>query len=195
MPELPEVETVRKGLERLVVGKTIQKVQVLWPKIIEQPETPIFEASLVGETIQSIGRRGKFLIFHLDHYELISHLRMEGKYQFTKENTPIDKHTHVLFFFEDGSQLRYNDVRKFGRMTIVEKGASATYRGIMKLGPEPLPDSFLLADFANGLKKSHKAIKPLLLDQRLVTGLGNIYVDEALWEAKIHPEQIGRAHV
>ena len=98
MPELPEVETVRKGLERLVVGKTIQKVQVLWPKIIEQPETPIFEASLVGETIQSIGRRGKFLIFHLDHYELISHLRMEGKYQFTKENTPIDKHTHVLFF-------------------------------------------------------------------------------------------------
>ncbi|HAR0280475.1 TPA: DNA-formamidopyrimidine glycosylase, partial [Enterococcus faecium] len=162
MPELPEVETVRKGLERLVVGKTIQKVQVLWPKIIEQPETPIFEASLVGETIQSIGRRGKFLIFHLDHCELISHLRMEGKYQFTKENTPIDKHTHVLFFFEDGSQLRYNDVRKFGRMTIVEKGASATYRGIMKLGPEPLPDSFLLADFANGLKKSHKAIKPLL---------------------------------
>ena len=189
MPELPEVETVRKGLERLVVGKTIQKVQVLWPKIIEQPETPIFEASLVGETIQSIGRRGKFLIFHLDHYELISHLRMEGKYQFTKENTPIDKHTHVLFFFEDGSQLRYNDVRKFGRMTIVEKGESATYRGIMKLGPEPLPDSFLLADFAAGLKKSHKAIKPLLLDQRLVTGLGNIYVDEALWEAKIHPEQ------
>ena len=82
MPELPEVETVRKGLERLVVGKTIQKVQVLWPKIIEQPETPIFEASLVGETIQSMGRRGKFLIFHLDHCELISHLRMEGKYQF-----------------------------------------------------------------------------------------------------------------
>ena len=156
MPELPEVETVRKGLERLVVGKTIQKVQVLWPKIIEQPETPIFEASLVGETIQSIGRRGKFLIFHLDHYELISHLRMEGKYQFTKENTPIDKHTHVLFFFEDGSQLRYNDVRKFGRMTIVEKGASATYRGIMKLGQSIF------------IKYDKEAVLELMLEQPLL---------------------------
>lgn len=189
MPELPEVETVRKGLERLVVGKTIKKVQVLWPKIIEQPETPIFEATLIGERIESIGRRGKFLIFHLSHYELISHLRMEGKYQFVETNQPIDKHTHVLFFFEDGSQLRYNDVRKFGRMTLVDKGASDTYKGILKLGPEPLPDQFLLDQFILGLGKSHKAIKPLLLDQKLVTGLGNIYVDEALWEAKIHPEQ------
>ncbi|ASZ07386.1 MULTISPECIES: DNA-formamidopyrimidine glycosylase [Enterococcus] len=189
MPELPEVETVRKGLERLVTGKKIQKVQVLWPKIIEQPEAPIFEATLIGETIESIGRRGKFLIFHLTNYELISHLRMEGKYSFVEENQPLDKHTHVIFFFDDGSQLRYNDVRKFGRMTLVAKGQSDSYRGIMKLGPEPLPELFTLAEFEAGLKKSHKAIKPLLLDQRLVTGLGNIYVDEALWEAKIHPEQ------
>lgn len=189
MPELPEVETVRKGLSRLVVGKKIQKIQVLWPRIIEQPETAIFEASLVGEEILAIDRRGKFLIFRLSHYELISHLRMEGKYQFVERNEPIDKHTHVIFFFEDGSQLRYHDVRKFGRMTLVEKGASDAYKGIMKLGPEPLPDTFLLDGFRLGLQKSHKAIKPLLLDQKLVTGLGNIYVDEALWEAKIHPEQ------
>ncbi|OTP12554.1 formamidopyrimidine-DNA glycosylase [Enterococcus sp. 10A9_DIV0425] len=189
MPELPEVETVRKGLEKLVKNKKIQNVQVLWPRIIEQPEVPIFETTLIGETIESIGRRGKFLIFHLSHYELISHLRMEGKYQYIEKDQPIDKHTHVIFSFEDGSQLRYNDVRKFGRMTIVEKGTSDTYKGIMKLGPEPLPDLFGLEEFTVGLKKSHKAIKPLLLDQKLVTGLGNIYVDEALWEAKIHPEQ------
>lgn len=189
MPELPEVETVRKGLEKLVKNKKIKNVQVLWPRIIEQPEVPIFEATLIGETIESIGRRGKFLIFHLSHYEMISHLRMEGKYQYFEKEEPIDKHTHVIFSFEDGSQLRYHDVRKFGRMTIVEKGASHTYKGILKLGPEPLPDLFLLKDFTLGLQKSHKAIKPLLLDQKLVTGLGNIYVDEALWEAKIHPEQ------
>ncbi|PQF24757.1 DNA-formamidopyrimidine glycosylase [Enterococcus mundtii] len=189
MPELPEVETVRKGLEKLVKNKKIKNVQVLWPRIIEQPEVPIFEATLIGETIESIGRRGKFLIFHLSHYEMISHLRMEGKYRYFEKEEPIDKHTHVIFSFEDGSQLRYHDVRKFGRMTIVEKGASNTYKGILKLGPEPLPDLFLLKDFTLGLQKSHKAIKPLLLDQKLVTGLGNIYVDEALWEAKIHPEQ------
>ncbi|MBO0461969.1 MULTISPECIES: DNA-formamidopyrimidine glycosylase [Enterococcus] len=189
MPELPEVETVRKGLEKLVKNKKIKNVQVLWPRIIEQPEVPIFEATLVGETIEAIGRRGKFLIFHLSHYDMISHLRMEGKYQYVENDEPIDKHTHVIFSFEDGSQLRYHDVRKFGRMTIVEKGASNTYKGILKLGPEPLPDLFLLKDFTLGLQKSHKAIKPLLLDQKLVTGLGNIYVDEALWEAKIHPEQ------
>ena len=189
MPELPEVETVRKGLTRLVTGKKIKKMHVLWPKIVEQPEAPIFEASLIGEEIESIDRRGKFLIFHLSHYELISHLRMEGKYQFVEKNELIDKQTQIIFFFEDGSQLRYHDVRKFGRMTLVEKGASATYKGIMKLGPEPLPDQFLLDGFSLGLQKSHKAIKPLLLEQKLVTGLGNIYVDEALWEAKIHPEQ------
>ncbi|EPH96855.1 DNA-formamidopyrimidine glycosylase [Enterococcus faecalis 13-SD-W-01] len=189
MPELPEVETVRKGLEQLVSGKTIHHVQILWPRIIEQPESAIFEAQLAGETIESISRRGKYLIFHLTHFDLISHLRMEGKYEFFTEEAPLSKHTHVIFSFDDRSQLRYNDVRKFGRMTLVEKGSSNQYKGIMLLGPEPVNDTFELAAFEQGLKRSKKAIKPLLLDQRLVTGLGNIYVDEALWEAKIHPEQ------
>lgn len=97
MPELPEVETVRKGLEQLVSGKTIHHVQVLWPRIIEQPESAIFEAQLAGETIESISRRGKYLIFHLTHFDLISHLRMEGKYEFFTEEAPLSKHTHVIF--------------------------------------------------------------------------------------------------
>lgn len=189
MPELPEVETVRRGLLQLVQGKTIQSVEIFWPRIIENPEVPIFERQLVGETIHDVERRGKFLIFKLSHWDMISHLRMEGKYEFFSENPIIDKHTHVIFHFTDGSQLQYHDVRKFGRMTLVEKDTSHQYRGIMQLGPEPLPELFTLEDFTAGLKKSHKAIKPLLLDQKLVTGLGNIYVDEALWEAKIHPEQ------
>lgn len=189
MPELPEVETVRKGLVQLVQGKVIDRVQIFWPRIIENPEVPIFEAELQGEKIMDVNRRGKYLIFKLTHWDLISHLRMEGKYEFFKENAPIDKHTHVIFHFTDGSQLQYHDVRKFGRMTLVQKDQSHIYKGIMQLGPEPLPELFTLPEFSAGLKKSAKAIKPLLLDQKLVTGLGNIYVDEALWEAKIHPEQ------
>ncbi|MBP1044705.1 DNA-formamidopyrimidine glycosylase [Enterococcus sp. BWM-S5] len=190
MPELPEVETVRKGLEKLVTGKKIASVEVLWGRIIEQPEKELFELSLQGQKIDKIERRGKFLIFKLTDFDMISHLRMEGKYEFheSKED-PVAKHTHVRFIFTDDTELRYLDVRKFGRMVLVEKDKSNEYKGILSLGPEPIPEVFLLEPFRAGLKKHHKAIKPLLLDQKLVTGLGNIYVDEALWEAKIHPEQ------
>lgn len=223
MPELPEVETVRRGLSQLVVGKTIKRVVVLWPRIIETPEVPVFCQELVGQEIKAVGRRGKYLIFQLSDYDLVSHLRMEGKYEYFASESfmtnvesqvsedlagnlssqelvhqleqdqlgafPLTKHTHVLFFFTDGSQLQYRDVRKFGRMALLPKGTAADYKGIARLGPEPLPTEFTLPEFKAGLLKSHKAIKPLLLDQRLVTGLGNIYVDEALWQAKIHPEQ------
>lgn len=191
MPELPEVESVKIGLNQLVAGKTIEEVCVFWPRIIESPEVEQFCQELIGETIECISRRGKFLIFHFTHWEMISHLRMEGKYEYyaiAPEGAP-PKHAHVRFLFTDGSLLEYQDVRKFGRMVLVKKHQAAHYRGIQKLGPEPVAESFQLADFAESLKKHHKAIKPLLLDQSLVTGLGNIYVDEALYQAKIHPEQ------
>ncbi|WP_086312796.1 formamidopyrimidine-DNA glycosylase [Enterococcus sp. 7F3_DIV0205] len=189
MPELPEVETVRKGLEKLVVGKTIEEVTILWPRIIESPETDIFAQQLIGQKIEKMERRGKFLIFKLTNYDMISHLRMEGKYETHDPEEERTKHTHVIFTFTDGTELRYLDVRKFGRMVLVAKDQGEKYKGILALGPEPIPASFKLSEFHTGLKRHHKAIKPLLLDQRLVTGLGNIYVDEALWEAKIHPEQ------
>lgn len=189
MPELPEVETVRKGLLQLVQGKTIQQVNVYWERIIETPDAAEFCRSLIGERIDTIERRGKFLIFKLSHWDLISHLRMEGKYEFYPDKVSPTKHTHVVFHFTDGSELWYRDVRKFGRMALIPKGTSDTYRGISQLGPEPTEETFSYEDFRRGLLKSKKAIKPRLLDQRLVTGLGNIYVDEALWQAKIHPEQ------
>lgn len=189
MPELPEVETVRKGLEKLVVGKTIKEVTVLWPRIIEAPESELFAHQLIGQKIEKMERRGKFLIFKLTNYDMISHLRMEGKYETHNPEDDRTKHTHVIFTFTDGTELRYLDVRKFGRMLLTAKDQGENYKGIVALGPEPLPSTFKLKEFQIGLKKHHKAIKPLLLDQRLVTGLGNIYVDEALWEAKIHPEQ------
>lgn len=190
MPELPEVETVRKGLERLVVGKTIEQVTIFWPRIIEEPDVEVFEKKLIGQKIEKMERRGKFLIFKLTNYDLISHLRMEGKYETHLPTDEKNKHTHVIFSFTDGTELRYLDVRKFGRMVLVDQDQAANYKGILLLGPEPIPTDFKLSEFRKSLKKHKKAIKPLLLNQRLVTGLGNIYVDEALWGAKIHPEQL-----
>lgn len=192
MPELPEVETVRKGLERLVVGKTIDTVTVLWPRIIELPEVPLFQAFLSGQEIIGVQRRGKFLILKLTDFDLVSHLRMEGKYEyFPSAQTAIqDKHTHVIFQMQDGSQLQYRDVRKFGRMALVPKNQSSEYKGIKQLGPEPLSHDFDKIAFQEALKKKTMAIKPLLLNQKIVVGLGNIYVDEALWLASIHPERL-----
>ena len=189
MPELPEVETVRKGLVSLVKNKTIAKVDVYWPRIIEFPEIDIFQQQLIGETIETVDRRGKYLIFEFTHYEMVSHLRMEGKYEFFDQPTALDKHSHVRFFFTDGSELIYHDVRKFGRMALLKKGTAKEYKGLTRLGPEPTDADFDLADFKVKLKKASTMIKPLLLNQKIVAGLGNIYVDEVLWLAKIHPEQ------
>lgn len=189
MPELPEVETVRKGLISLVKGKTIAKVDVYWPRIIEMPEVETFQQQIIGETIEDVERRGKYLIFQLSHYEMVSHLRMEGKYEFFSEAKPLDKHSHVRFIFTDGSELVYHDVRKFGRIALLKKGTAKHYKGLTQLGPEPTDEDFPLADFKDQLKKSATMIKPLLLNQKVVAGLGNIYVDEVLWLAKIHPEQ------
>ena len=189
MPELPEVETVRKGLVSLVKNKTIAKVDVYWPRIIEFPEIDIFQQQLIGETIETVDRRGKYLIFEFTHYEMVSHLRMEGKYEFFDQPTALDKHSHVRFIFTDGSELIYHDVRKFGRMALLKKGTAKEYKGLTRLGPEPTDADFDLADFKVKLKKASTMIKPLLLNQKIVAGLGNIYVDEVLWLAKIHPEQ------
>lgn len=189
MPELPEVEAVRTGLEQLVVNKTIESVSVMWPKIIETTDIEKFKLALIGESIEAILRRGKFLIIRLTHFDLISHLRMEGKYEFHQADDLLMKHTHVVFHFNDGTELRYLDVRKFGRMALIDKHQAEEYRGIKKLGPEPVLPDFNLTVFEEQLGRRVKAIKPLLLDQHLVTGLGNIYVDEALYQARIHPEQ------
>ncbi len=187
MPELPEVETVRKSLLTYIKGKKIQHVDVLYPKIIESPAPEDFQTKLIGEVIEDISRRGKYLIFHLSHYDLISHLRMEGKYFVLPDDEPIAKHTHIIFHLENNVTLRYDDVRKFGRMSLVEKGKALTYKTLNTLGPEPLSKNFTLNGFKEKLSQSQKEIKPLLLNQKVVVGLGNIYVDEVLWLSKIHP--------
>ncbi|MBT2697821.1 DNA-formamidopyrimidine glycosylase [Bacillus sp. ISL-40] len=191
MPELPEVETVRKTLKKLVVNKTIKDVTVFWPKIIKSPlEVKQFVDALAGETIVDVGRRGKFLIIYTDHFALVSHLRMEGKYGLYPKEEPFDKHTHVLFHFTDGTELRYRDVRKFGTMHLYKKGDEFLTEPLIGLGPEPFSEEFTVEYLAKKVEKTNRKIKTALLDQKLFVGLGNIYVDEALFRAGIHPERI-----
>ena len=189
MPELPEVETVRRTLAGLVRGKTIDAVEVRWTNIIKRPAEPEeFARLLAGQTIQSIGRRGKFLLFHLDDCVMVSHLRMEGKYGLHQNDEPLDKHVHVIFRFTDGSELRYRDVRKFGTMHLFKPGEELTELPLRQLGPEPFSSEFTADYLRERLKKTNRSVKTALLDQRTVVGLGNIYVDEALFRAGIHPE-------
>ncbi|QQZ10636.1 DNA-formamidopyrimidine glycosylase [Heyndrickxia vini] len=190
MPELPEVETIRRTLQELVVGKTIEQVSVFWPKIIKNPvEIEQFTDALRGETITNINRRGKFLIINTNTYALVSHLRMEGKYGLFNGEEPLDKHTHVVFHFTDGTELRYRDVRKFGTMHLFLKGEENSQLPLLQLGPEPFSSEFTKKYLQEKLQKTERKIKPVLLDQTVVTGLGNIYVDEALFRANIHPER------
>ncbi|WP_210364957.1 DNA-formamidopyrimidine glycosylase [Bacillus sp. REN3] len=194
MPELPEVETVRRTLEVLAVGKQINDVTITWPKMIKRPEeTGQFSDALKGQHLQEIGRRGKFLIFYTEKLALVSHLRMEGKYGLFKSDDPVDKHTHVIFHFTDGTELRYKDVRKFGTMHLYEKGKEFEIQPLADLGPEPFSDQFSIEWLSAKLKRTTRKIKPALLDQKILVGLGNIYVDEALFRAKIHPERLANS--
>ena len=187
MPELPEVETVRRGLTSLVVGSKIKQVEVLYPKMIIG-DSEEFKRSLTNQVHEQIDRRGKFLLFRFSNdLTVISHLRMEGKYFLRSQNDSLEKHTHVIFSLADGRQLRYNDVRKFGRMQLIKTGQEDQVASLAKLGPEPVSAEFDVNEFYRKLQKKKKAIKPALLDQNLVVGIGNIYADEILWLSKIHP--------
>ena len=188
MPELPEVETVRRGLEKLILGKKISTIDIRYPKMIKT-DLDEFRRELPGQVIQKMGRRGKYLLFYLSDKVLISHLRMEGKYFYYPDQVPERKHAHVLIHFEDGGTLVYEDVRKFGTMELLAPELLEAYFISKKLGPEPTVKDFDLGSFKLALKKSKKPIKSHLLDQTLVAGLGNIYVDEVLWRAKVHPSR------
>lgn len=188
MPELPEVETIKNTLKRFVQHKTIQSVQVHWSKIIKMPDdAKEFSLLLAGQTIHDIRRKGKFLLFDLDDYTLVSHLRMEGKYSVNEKKQPIKKHTHVIFSFTNEQELRYNDVRKFGTMHLLPKGTEMIEKPLNQLGPDPFEEAFTFDYFYNKLKATNRVIKSVLLDQTVVAGLGNIYVDETLFKAGVHP--------
>ena len=187
MPELPEVENVRQGLSIQVEGRTITHVDVLWANIIKDPSVEEFKKQLENQTIHQVGRRGKFLLFYLTDYTLISHLRMEGKYTLVPTPSDFQLHTHIVFHLDNGEDMRYMDVRKFGRMSLVEKGQEENHPSLSKLGPEPVREEFKIDAMTARLQKHKKAIKAVLLDQSMVVGIGNIYADEILFEAGILP--------
>lgn len=192
MPELPEVETIRQTLLKLVKDEVITTVDVYWPKIIKKPDDAVvFQQLLEGQSIIDINRKGKFLIFELDDYSLVSHLRMEGKYGIYSSDTEKDKHTHVIFHFDSGRSMHYHDVRKFGTMHLFNKGEAVRSLPLAQVGPDPFEPEYLFKEIFPKIKKSSRAIKNILLDQTIIAGLGNIYVDETLFRAKIHPLRSG----
>ena len=190
MPELPEVETIRKTLKELVLNKKISDIDIYWGKIIKHPDdSEYFKQLVMGQTIRDVKRKGKFLIFELDNLMLVSHLRMEGKYFVNKTGTERDKHTHVIFNFTDGTLLNYNDVRKFGTMHVYPKENYLQVKPLNQLGPDPFEVNYNVEYLTEKLLKTTRFVKAALLDQTIIAGLGNIYVDEVLFRAKIHPEK------
>lgn len=190
MPELPEVETIRLGLNKLISKAVITNVDVYWNRMITPPfSSDKFKQVLKGEKIHTVERRGKYLIFILDHWAMVSHLRMEGKYEVVAKNDEYKKHTHVVFHLADGRDLRYMDVRKFGRFTLLPIDKQNEFEPFKKLGPEPRPENFNVTHFHEKLSKTKRAIKPVILDQTVVAGVGNIYADESLFLAKINPQK------
>lgn len=185
MPELPEVETVRRTLLLHIKSQKIVGVQIEYPKIIKT-DLHKFQKEVINQTINDIQRMGKHLIFILDKNILIIHLRMEGKF-YIKTDEPILKHEHIIFKLADGRTLRYHDVRKFGTMHLLEKENYLEQYPLKNLGPEPKDLEPL--DFYQKIHHSQRAIKAALLDQHIISGLGNIYVDETLFLAQVHPER------
>lgn len=187
MPELPEVETVKEALKRKVLGKKIIDVEVFYEGIIAYPSLELFKKQIKNQVINDITRRGKWLVFHLSDYYLLSHLRMEGKYFLRKDEDEVVKHEHVIFKFSDKTELRYHDVRKFGKMHLVKKEDIDKYQVMEELGLEPW-DNKLTASYLKELYKNKRLpIKTVILDQSIIVGIGNIYADEILFLSRINP--------
>lgn len=184
MPELPEVETVARILSPLLKGHKILSLTSLRDKNIESP-TSDFVSGLVGKTFEKVTSRGKFLIFEMQEGGyILSHLRMEGRYFYEEEGSRNRKHDILYYHLENGYRLAYCDTRKFGRIAYLPDEVSLQ-KALEKLGPEPF--SFSQADFFKALKETRKPIKEAIMDQRIIAGIGNIYADESLYQAKIHP--------
>ena len=190
MPEIAEVETVRKTLLTKILNKKIKKVDVLYKNIIDSKSLDM--NNLVGESFIDIDRVGKWLIFKTNKYGLLSHLRMEGKYFIKDSKGPIEKHEHVIITFEDNIDLRYHDTRKFGRMILCNKKDIYELEEIKKQGYEPNSKGLTKEYLFDKIHKLNLPIKTILLDQTIISGLGNIYANEVLYEARINPFKKGK---
>jgi formamidopyrimidine-DNA glycosylase len=188
MPELPEVQSVVDTLRSMnLPGRRITGASVYWFKTVADMDPADFCKKIKGRTIRQITRRGKYIVFELSGgLTLMIHLRMTGRLNWESRDQPRNKHEHVILEVGETDTLRFQDTRKFGRLWLTGEPEKILDR----LGPEPLAESFTVERLAAMLQTTHRQIKPLLLDQRFLAGLGNIYVDEALWESGIHPQRI-----
>lgn len=189
MPELPEVETIKSGLVQTVKNKKITNVEIKLPKIIKGVSAKSFIDKVTGATIKNIERRAKNLIITLsNNFSLIIHLKLTGQLIYSNPDTAKDKHTHVIFTFEDKNELHYNDLRRFGYIVLAETNKIGQVKELADLGPEPLDKNFTLSHFEDLLKRKRRGkIKPILMDQKFIAGIGNLYADEILFYAKVHP--------
>ncbi len=185
MPELPEVETVIRGLREPLIGRRIEGMWHDWESTIHSPKVAEFAARVAGQIIRALERRGKYILILLEQDTLVIHLKMSGRLYVAaaEERHDADRWVHVRFDLDQGQQLRFSDVRKFGKVFLTNDIDSL----LSHLGPEPLGDAFTLERFREGMRGRKRAIKSLLLDQGFVAGVGNIYADEALFRAGIHP--------
>lgn len=189
MPELPEVETIRRIIEPQIIGRAIQKVEVLNKQVIASPDMEQFVESLTKQKFSNMDRRGKFLIFQLENRDkLFLHLRMTGQLLAMPSDYPAEKHTHLVLHLDNGMQLRYIDVRRFGRFWYIRKDESENITGIDKLGLEPFDEKLTAEYLKNRLSRRKKTIKETLHDQSVIAGIGNIYSDEILYRCGIYPE-------
>jgi len=188
MPELPEVETIVQDLARSgMLGRRIRRSRVFWPRTIEGETVRSFNRRLAGRRIESITRRGKYIVIGLSGgLSLLVHLRMTGGFSVSgSPQTGRAPHEHVVLDIDGGLRVRYRDTRKFGRWRLTDRPDLA----LQHLGPEPLDRRFTLGMFRAALRRRRAMLKPLLLNQSFLAGLGNIYVDEALWKAELHPRR------
>jgi formamidopyrimidine-DNA glycosylase len=187
MPELPEVETVRTQLEPVLTGRRFERVEIRDPRLVRPYEPAEVAAELEGERVAAVERRGKYLIVRFESDRvLLVHLRMTGSLRHSGEGLDEDPHRRAVVRLDDGSDIAYRDVRRFGTWLVLEPGELAPYLAT-RVGDEPLDALFTAARLGERLAKRRAPIKAALLDQRTLAGMGNIYVDEALWRARINP--------
>lgn len=188
MPELPEVETVARDLRGAVVGRRFEEVDVVRADVVRTPPADIFRSLLVGQSVISVDRRGKFILLGLDGGdELMVHLGMTGHLVVCDAAEPSVKHTHLRARLDDGRELRFDDARRFGRVAYGSRALLESSRALPPLGLEPLSDEFSLSEFEHVVRRTTRSVKAALLDQARVAGLGNIYIDEACFVAGVRP--------
>ena len=190
MPEMPEVENIVVGIKDFIENKKIVDVEIIKGDVIKSPSSDEYKELLQDRIIKSLKRRGKYIIMSLDDGRFnIIHLRMTGKLLYKQENEDIDKYSCVIYHLEDKTKLIYADIRRLGTLDLITTDEISRLKGLYTLGAEPLSSEFTIGYLKDCLNKSKTKIKPFLLNQKNVAGLGNIYVDEALAISKIHPER------